>query len=273
MTRGFELRLADIDNLLHQFERRGDAFFDETVRVGRIFDLVNKSRIRLAFERDVIGDLPRQIEQKVQEFIDWLVASDLQQWTDVRDRLGQRRTEHAERVAGRLAGGFDYDRNRLLESVGKAAQDTLDAHDERVEAARMAESVRMAVAGAALLEVGAVGLGTAVSLIATSAAADVTGILAAGVLATIGFVVIPHRRGAAKRELRARLEVLRSQLTAALRKQFELEVDRSVRRVEDGIAPYVQFVEGDRHTLAERQQEFEALGTRLARIATDVDRR
>ena len=271
MTRGFQLRLAEVDNLLHQFEKRGDAFFEETVRAGRIFDLMNKSRIRLEFERQVIGDLPRQIEKRVEGFIDWLVASDLQQWTDVRDRLSRRRSEHAERVAGRLAGGFDYDRARLLETVGKAAQLTLDAHDQSAEAARMAESVQMAVANAALLEVGAVGLGTAVSLIATSTAADVTGILAAGVLATVGFVVIPYRRKTAKRELRHRLAKLREQLTGALTTQFEMEIDRSVRRVEDGLSPYVQFVEGERKGLTDKQQELTAIEGRLSRFKSDIE--
>jgi small GTP-binding protein len=271
MTRTFQLRLADVDNLLHQFEKRGDDFFEETVRVGRIFDLMNKSRIRLEFERKVIGDLPRQIEGRVEAFIDWLVSSDLQQWTEVRDRLARRRSEHAERVAGRLAGGFDYDRARLLDTVGKAAQDTLQAHDQRAAAARMAESVQMAVANAALLEVGAVGLGTAVSLIATTTAADVTGILAAGVLATVGFIVIPYRRKTARQELRKRLAALREQLMKALTAQFELEIDRSVRRVEDGIAPYVQFVEGERKGLGEKQQQLTTLQTRLVRLKTDVE--
>lgn len=271
MTRGFQLRLAEIDTVLHEFERRGDAFFEDTVRVGRLFDLMNRSRIRLEFERQVIGDLPRQIEQRVDALIDWLIASDLQQWVDVRDRLSRRRSEHADRVVGRLAGGFDYDRARLLETVGKSAQRTLDAHDHRAEAARMAESVRMAVTNAALFEVGAVGLGTAVSLLATTTAVDVTGILAAGLLATVGFIVIPYRRKTARRELRARLATLRSQLVGAMTTQFTAELDRSVRRVEEGIGPYVQFVEGERQNLGVRQQELTAVEARLTTLRSRIE--
>ncbi|MEP7117936.1 MAG: dynamin family protein [Acidobacteriota bacterium] len=270
MTRGFQLRLAEVDNLLHQFEQRGDAFFDDTVRVGRLFDLMNKSRIQLEFERQVIGDLPAQIEGRVEAFIDWMVASDLRQWSEVRDRLGRRRTEQAERVVGRLAGGFEYDRSRLLETVGKSAQQTLDAHDQRAEAARMAQSVQTAVANAALLQVGAVGLGTAVSLIATTTAADVTGLLAAGVLATVGFIVIPYRRKTARKELHARLATLREQLMRALSTQFQRELDRSIQRVEDGIAPYVEFVEGERSALTARHTELTDCDSRFEQLATDV---
>jgi small GTP-binding protein len=272
MRRGFDLRFADIDNVLHEFEQRGYRFFDDTVRVGRIVDLMNRSRIRLEFERDVIGDLPQRIQQRVEDVIDWMVTQDLQQWRLTRDRLAERRSRHADRIAGQLAGGFEYDRRRLLDTVGKATQDALDAHDERAEAARMAESVRTAVANAALLEVGAVGLGTAVSLLATSTAADVTGILAAGLLATIGFVVLPRRRQTAKRDLRARVAAMRQQLMSALTAQFEREIAHAVRRIEDAIAPYLQFVDAERAALDERQRELGAIQARLSALAAEARR-
>jgi len=270
MARGFELRLADVQNVLHEFEKRGDEFFEDTVRAGRVFDLMNRSRIRLEFERKVIGTLPQEIQERVEAVIDWLVASELQLWRETRDRLVRRRSDQAERLAGQLAGGFEYDRRRLLDTVGKATQDTLDAHDQRPEAARMAESVRMAVANAALLEVGAVGLGTAVSLLATTTAADVTGILAAGLMATIGFVVLPHRRQKAKRELHKRVALMREQLMGALTAQFDRERDRAIRRIEDAIAPYVQFVEGERASLGERRRQLASLRDRLAALRSTV---
>jgi hypothetical protein len=57
----------------------------------------------------------------------------------------------------------------------------------------------------------------------------------------------------------------------ALTSQFEAEIDRSVRRVEDGIAPYVQFVEGERKGLGEKQQQLAALGSRLAKLKADIE--
>ena len=263
MRKTFALRLSDVDALLHRFEKRGHDFFEDTVRVGRIVDLLNKPRIQAEFERRVVADLPQQIEKRVDGVIDWLVESELQQWGEVRDRLAARRSEHAERMAGRLASGFAYNRAKLLDTVGGATQHALDAHDHRAEAARVASSVQSAVAGAALLEAGAVGLGTAVSLLATSTAADVTGIVAAGLLATVGFVVLPRRRRAAKRDLARRVAQLREQLMSALTSQFETEVDASARRIEDAIAPYVQFVEGEREHLRQRQDELARIGGEL----------
>ena len=152
---------------------RSQEYFDETLRLTRAFDLLNKAKIKADFERQVIGDAPQVIEEKVNEIIDWMVASELRQWKAVTDSLEKRRTHHGDRVVGTL-GGFDYDRNRLLDSVGRAAHRTVDSYDRETEATRMADSVQAAVAGTALIEVGALGLGAIVTMLATTQVADVT---------------------------------------------------------------------------------------------------
>lgn len=261
MQSGFDLRMSDIDLILHQFEARGHDFFDEMVRMGRVFDLLNKSKVKADFERVVVGRTPQQIEDKVHEIIDWLVTSDLQQWRAIRERLEQRRTDHSTEIADKLSGGFEYDRARLLETVGRSAQETLKNYDKAREASRLAESVQGAVTNAALLEVGAVGLGAAVSLAATSSVADFTGIAAAGVMAVVGLFVLPHRRGQAKKELREKISALRQQLEEAVEGQFRKEISRSRSRIEDTIAPYTRFVRGERDHLQQRREEISTLLT------------
>lgn len=249
MSKGFKLRMADVDNILHQFEQRGNDFFEDTIRLGRVFDLMDKPKIKADFERRVVGDVPKQIEQRVHEIIDWLVASDLQQWQTVRDHLTRRSSEQASRLAGQMSGGFQYDRSRLLETVGKTAEQTLEDYDQKSEANRMAESLQAAVAGIAVMGVGAVGLGAAVTVLASTAAADITGLVAAGALAAMGLLILPHRKQVARREFRAKIAAMRTQLTAALTGQFEKEVQRSGRRVEDAIAPYSRFARAEREKL------------------------
>lgn len=271
LHRGLELRLAEVDGVLRGIERNGDAFFEETVRVGRVFDLLNRSKVRADFEREVIGNAPTEIEKRVEGIIDWLVKSDLDQWKHIRDRLVQRKTEQADHAAGRLAGGFDYDRDRLLDAVGGAVQKTLDQHDHRAESARVADSVQGAVANAALLEVGAVGLGAVISMITSSTAVDVTGTLAASVMATLGFFVIPRRRRQAKRELRSRVTALQAQLRNVLTAQLSREVTATMERVEAVLAPYLNFVEGERTRLEARAAELSRLRVRLEEIKRSLD--
>ena len=97
--------------------------------------------------------------------------------------------------ARRARRGFLHsDRARLADSVGREAQRVVDTYDKRREAAAIADQARIAVATAAAAGGAAVGLGTLVTIAASTAAADVTGLVMAGVIATLGLLVIPARR-------------------------------------------------------------------------------
>ncbi len=273
MEREFRFRLADVDNLLHEFEGRGLEYFDETLRIGRVFDLINKARVKAEFERRVVGDTPQAIEARVAELIDWLVAAELRQWQAVTRHVERRREQHADRIVGAVGGGFEYDRDRLLATVGRTSQRTLETYDRSGEAERMASSVQLAVAQAALIEVGALGLGATVTLIATSAAIDMTGIVAASAVAILGLFVIPNRRRTAKRELAARIADMRTGLMEGLTAQFEREMERSLGRLREAIAPYTRFVrteiehlEAARGALAASRQALDALEAEIERL-------
>ena len=199
LSREFEFRLSEIDSILHQFENRGIAFFDDTLRVGRIPDLLNKARMQRAFERQVVGEVPQQIDKQVHDVIDWMVASELRQWQAVTEHV-HRRSPRARRASGGCGGQwhFEYDRQKLINTVGRAANRAVESYDKEREAAQMADGVRTAVAGAALAQAGAIGLGAIVTALATTTAADVTGIFAAGAIAVLGLFVIPSKRAHAK---------------------------------------------------------------------------
>jgi GTP-binding protein EngB required for normal cell division len=271
LERAFTARLAEVDNVLQQFENRGMRFFDDTLRLGRVVDLLNKERIRAEFERQVVAEVPAEIERLVGEMIDWLVASELRQWQAVSERVNSRRAAHAGRVAGE-GSGFQYDRARLLETVGRASRDAVDSYDRAREASALADSVRMAVAGTALAQAGAVGLGAVVTMLASTTAADVTGILAASLLAIVGLLVIPARRRRAKHELRDKIAGLRTVLTAALTGQFSRAVDRSLQRLNEAVSPYTRFVRAEHERLVGRRDDLQRIGDALSRLHAETER-
>jgi hypothetical protein len=271
MQREFRFRLSDVDNVLQEFEKRGMAFFDETMRLARFLDLVNKSKMKADFERQVVADAPQLIERRVTEVIDWLVGADLRQWQAVMDHLQKRKTEHADRIVGQVGGSFDFNRSRLLDSVGRAAQRSVETYDKDAEASRVAESVQVAVAGTALVEVGAIGLGAVLTHIAVTAAADFTGILAAGAIAVLGFFIIPNRRHDAKKELREKIEALRRHLMDSLTGQFDREIEASLRRIDEAIGPYTRFVRAERDRLTEVQGELKTVDEALVRLRSRVE--
>ncbi|MHB0876588.1 MAG: dynamin family protein [Anaerolineae bacterium] len=272
MAREFGFRLSDVDNALHEMENRGIEFFDETLRLGRVFDLVNKAGVKGDFERKVIADTPQSIEHRVNGLIDWLVSSELRQWQSVMDHLAQRRAQHAQRIVGQVGGAFDYDRTRMLDTVGRAARDVVEDYDHQAEASQLAASVQQAVAGTALAEVGAIGLGTAVTLIATSTMADVTGLAAAGAIAVLGLFIIPARRAKAKSDLRHRIADMREQLMDALKRQFDMEIERSLRRLDEAMSPYTRFVRAESGHWTEARTNLQSLRRDLEQLASQAER-
>ncbi len=165
---------------------------------------------------------------------------------------------------------FHVERARLIESVGREAQRLVDGFDRQREAAALAEGARNAVAAAAAIGAGALGLGTIVTLAATTAAADVTGILLAGAMATLGLFIIPARRRKAKEQLRSKVTSLRETLGKALREQFQKEMARGQQRISDGIAPYSRFVRAEQESLTGLRSTLDRLREALAALQARV---
>lgn len=272
MQRDFNYRMSDIEKVLFEMEQRGQDYFDETLRLGRVFDLVNKSKIQREFEGHVVGDTPQRIETKTGEIIDWLVDSDLRQWQAVNEHLAERRRQHAERIVGDSAGGtFHHDRERLIEGVGREARRVVDSYDKTQEAQAIAEGARNAVAALAAVEVGALGLGTLVTVLATTATADVTGVLLASLMAALGLFLIPAKKRQAKLEMRTKIGAMREQLARSLRVQFEREIERSLGNIHEAIAPYTRFVRAEQGKLQGAQQELEKIKTDLGKLKVEVE--
>ena len=270
LTRDFRLRLSDVEKVLLEFERRGLEFFDETLRLGRVFDLVNPSKLKRAFDKEVVADLPKVVERRVEEAIDWMVASDMRQWQGVMDLLERRRLQHADRIVGRVSGVFEHDRARLLEGARRESQRAVESYDHDAESSRMADSVQVAVAGTAALQVGALGLGTIVTMLATTAMGDITGLVAAGALSVIGLLVLPAKRGTAKKELRTKVEAMRQRLMEALTAQFDHELAHSLARIREAVSPYTRFVRVERERLTEGREELRRIRTGLERIRIEL---
>lgn len=274
MQRDFRYRLADVENVLLAMNNRGMVYFDETLRLARVLDLVNTQRIQGDFERQVVGDTPQEIEREVSGLIDWLVEKDLRQWQATLEYLDRHRARlqaEEDKIIGQVGGPFEYNRRALLDSVGRAAQDVVLTYDRDAEARELAAGVRDAVAGAAIVEVGAVGLGALLLAILHTALADVTGVLAAGTLAVVGLLIIPAKRRRAKTDLHTKLETLRTQLMGSMTDAFGRELERSLHRLREAIAPYTRFVRSEQEKLTRIEGELSTVSSGLAQIRQRIE--
>jgi small GTP-binding protein len=267
MKRDFEARMSEIENIILTMNERGDEWFEENIRLTNVRELVQRNKVQDRFQREVVADTEKLIDERVEELIDWMVDRNLKQWRAIVEYVNRRRqAQYDEHVIGEVGDNFEYNRSQLLQSVGKNATDVVQRYDREYESQQLALSLQGAVAQTAAVEVGALGLGAAAVAVATTAAADITGITAALVIAGFGLFILPNRRRKARAEFREKTEALRERLGEVVRRQFETELNRSVERMREAIAPYTRFVRTEharmteaRSNLAEITGETEAL--------------
>jgi hypothetical protein len=218
-----------------------------------------------------VADTSAQVESYTRDLIDWLVDQDYRQWQGVMDYLGKRIARHQDTIVGQVGGTFASSRQTLLESVGRAAREIVATYDQQSEARELADSVQRAVAQTAIVEVSAIGLGALLVKVLAAAVADVTGVLAAGAVAALGFYILPNKRRRAKLDLQSKINDLRARLTQALTEQFESELGRSLARIRDAMRPYTRFVETQQATLGETERTLREAQTSLASLSSQIE--
>ena len=129
--------MASVDNVLLEMERRGHDFFDDTMRIGRVMDLLNRSRVQEASSARWSPTRRSRSSERVNELIDWLVDADFRQWQRITRHLADRRRAFRDRIVGQQQ---DDEESRRSTTSGGAWS--------RRSAARRRPSSRPTIAGA-----------------------------------------------------------------------------------------------------------------------------
>ena len=270
--RRFDFRYADIDNAILEFEKRGQSFFEETFRIGRILDLLNKERIQREYKDTVVKDLSIQIDNKVDDLIEWLVDENYKQWQIVNSKINKRMAIFKNRIlSDSHSQEIQLERQKIISSVKRGAQRVVEKFNRDAEAQQIAEDAQMAVAASAAIEVGALGLGTLVTVLATTASADLTGILLAGLTATLGFFIIPAKKKQAKILFREKVNSIRDQLSISLKEEITRQIDLVIDNIHATIAPYERFIKTEQQKLMKNSDQFEKSRKKIHQIRIDID--
>jgi len=159
----------------------------------------------------------------------------------------------------------------LITSIRDEANRVIDTYDKAREADEIARRSQNAVAATAAISAGAVGLGTLVTVLATTMATDVTGILLAGVMAALGLFIIPTRRRNAKKEMRQKVKSMRDQLTKSLSDHFSHEIDRSLQEIRDTITPYTRFIKSENEKNQQAHQKLQNYLTEIIQLSDEIN--
>ena len=269
----FGRHLAKLENELLEMRLRGEEFLDDRLRLLKIRGMLRSDQLQRDFQENVIGDTPDQIGREIQEIIDWIVERELRQWRLMSEELSKRTdTDSLKSAARKASEGFAYNRRELLESLGKQAERVINTYDQHIESERLTLLVQESIALVGLVEVSAISLGLILKALLTTAVADATGILAAGILGVLGFAVIPYRRSMAKKQLREKLTSLQAELKRTLHKDFERELGNSLTRLRESLAPYRRFVLSEKETVDEVLDELNEASSNLKQMQASLDK-
>lgn len=264
-------RLAEVENILNRLEIRGLDFFDSTMRLTNIHNLVRGDKVRAEFEKEVLQDLPQQIDDQVQRLIDWLVEKDYHEWQRIMAYLQSRQALKLEHIVGASTNPQANRRRELIDSVGSRAQSIIESYDRTKESSQLAANVEAAVAQTALFEAGAVGLGALVTTAVLSSTLDITGIIAAGTLAVVGFLVIPYKRKKAKDGFKEKMAALRTNLIDTLTASFAHEASSAVSRLKDNISPYTRYIQAESERIEAAQSTVEEMRGQLSKMRSKIE--
>ena len=271
MRRDFEARLAEMENIVLRMSERGDAWLEENIRLLNIRELLRREKVQERFKEEVVADTEALIDERVGELIDWMVDRNLKQWRSVVEYVNRRRqAKYDEHIIGEVGDNFEYNRSQLLQSVGRNAQDVVRRYDREKESAELALSIQDAVTRTAASGAGALGLGALVVTLFTTRFLDVTGLIAAAVIAGYGLFILPNRRRKARAEFATETNALRERLVEVVRRQFETELARSVERMREAIAPYTRFVRTEHARMTEAKGSLSGITEEVEALRAEI---
>jgi hypothetical protein len=268
-----ERYVLEVRNVLTEVERRGRTWLERTIRISNFGLLRNRDAVENRFRAEVVADAPREIEDVVHRMVDWTVKRNLKLWTAVFQELDA----HTERLraSGALAAHasteFQYNRDELFTRLRQPVERRLSEFNAEMEARQVVESVKEALTQAFGVNVLAVGLGTVLVTVFTTAALDVTGVLTATLFALAGWLIVPARRRRLIRELEEKLARLGQDLSALLSQKFQEQLARYETELLDVIQPYEQFLRTERERLERGLAELGASRQEAAAIERRVD--
>jgi hypothetical protein len=99
---------------------------------------------------------------------------------------------------------------------------------------------------------------------------DVTGIVAAALIAGYGLFILPSRRRKARSEFREKTEALRGRLVEVVRRQFDTELDRSIERMREAIAPYTRFVRTEHARMTEARSALVEITAEVESLRAEI---
>eukprot|EP00462_Mataza_sp_D1_P020629 CAMPEP_0175133222 /NCGR_PEP_ID=MMETSP0087-20121206/7521_1 /TAXON_ID=136419 /ORGANISM="Unknown Unknown, Strain D1" /LENGTH=573 /DNA_ID=CAMNT_0016415685 /DNA_START=215 /DNA_END=1936 /DNA_ORIENTATION=- len=256
MQKDFLLQVSKLDNVFLRMMEKTDAFLEDTLSIGNIGDLVRADVMKTRFDQMVNKDVSEELQESMVNLVDWMAIRTERQAELVAQNMSRAISPSLGRAANCTIGSdFLSNRISMVRSLQNHARATVSPDYRQQEQERLVKAISTALYTFAAVEVSAVGLGA----LFTAALFDWTGIAGAGLLAITGFAVVPHKRQRLRKDMKRNIVLLQTRTAEVTHKHFSQELDASVEKITQSIAPFTRYVQAENSKFQGLVQSFEQL--------------
>ncbi len=240
MIKEINRSMKEIHAIFSDVKIRGNQYFEDLFVLKNLPNILKKDKNRILFQENVLQNMPTEVERKTAELVENLGVQQQRMVQMVRLQIENRNSQFP---------GADLPKEILDQrsELMKRMQNSIDSILEKIES-DIALNIGMkhaqnAVTAGLAIEVSAIGIGAALTTIATTVAADLLGIVAAFWVGIAGFLVLPYYKKKAQREFDEKISDIEDKLVAALQSEFTQEVEDQISQINNAIRPFERFVE------------------------------
>ena len=240
MMKEINRSMKEIHSIFTEIKSRGHDYFEELFVLKNLPNLLKKDKNQVKFQEDVLKNLPIEVERKTTEMVESIGTQEQRMVQSIRLQIQSRNSEFP---SVEMPEKVMDERAKLL----KRMQNSIDAMLAKIES-DIAMDIGMkhaqsAVTAGLAIEVSAIGIGAALTAIATTVATDLLGIVAAFWVGIAGFLVLPYYKKKAQKEFDEKISEIDTKLVDSLRGEFVNEVNAQAEEMNNAARPFGRFVE------------------------------
>ena len=254
MNKEIARSMKEIHAIFNEIRERGHRYFDELFVLRNLPNLLKKDKNRLMFQENVLQNLPIEVERKTTEMVETLATQQQRMVQMIRMQIENRDRQFPSSILPKEA---QDKRSELLTRMQTSIDTILEKIESDIALDIGMKHAQAAVTAGLAIEVSAIGIGAALTAIATTVAADVLGIIAAFWVGVAGFLVLPYYKKKAQKEFDEKITDIETRLINSLQGEFTQEVEDQISEMDEAIRPFERFVLA---SIESGQKQLETLG-------------
>lgn len=258
---------GEIHRIFDEIKSHGNEYFEELFKVKNIPNILRKEKNQLEFQDRVLQNLPNAIERKTTEMVESIYFQEQRMTQFATLQIEKRKTEFPGNA---IASEKHRQRSDLLLKMQRSMDDMVEKIRQDMAEEIGLKHVQKAVTTALAIEVSAVGVGAGLTIIATTLATDILGIVAAFWVGIAGFLVMPYYRKKSQTEFNRQIEEVESKLIVSLKTELNNEIQAQAVQLTQAIQPFRSFVSNAVNRIGKQQDDLTEIAATIANLRQEI---